>query len=283
MTFWFKISSESGDDFLRFYVANTLLGEWSGEMDWTQAVFPVNPGTNHIRIRYQKGSAGSAGADAAWVDDIIFPGLLDPAPKLVPAPVTVSVDLDSPVLASAPGYLFNMGGQELAWSAAESAAWLSLSPVSGVLADGAYQQLDFIFDPTGFLDGQYSALVTLDSNDPINPVFSLTAEMNLFTDVSAAGEIPSVAVALLGAVPNPFNPTTVIAFTLPSREPTVLGIYDVRGYLVRTLVETVLPAGRHEVVWDGKDTVGRAAASGTYFARLRAAGQTEVTAVTLVR
>lgn len=48
-----------------------------------------------------------------------------------------------------------------------------------------------------------------------------------------------------------------------------LAIYDVRGRLVRTLVEGKLEAGRHSVVWDGKDTSGRAVASGIYFTTLQ--------------
>ncbi len=283
MTFWFKISSESGDDFLRFYVANALVGEWSGEMDWTQATFPVNPGTNHIRVRYQKGSSGFAGADAAWVDDMIFPGLVNPAPKLVISPVTVAVDLDTPGQVTAPGYLFNMGGEDLSWLASETADWLTLSPTSGIMPLGSYQQMDFTFDAAGLLDGVRTAQVTVDSDDPANPVFILEARMNLDTEVSAAPEGLPRTMVLHGAVPNPFNPATVIRFTLPANQQAVLGVYDVRGYLVNTLVDGPLKAGLHEARWDGRDMRGRAVSSGTYFARLKAANQTEVKSLTLVR
>jgi len=51
MTMWLKVSSENADDYLRFYLGNDLMGEWSGEVDWTQATFPVNAGNNHIRVR----------------------------------------------------------------------------------------------------------------------------------------------------------------------------------------------------------------------------------------
>ena len=75
---------------------------------------------------------------------MIFPGLANPEPKIVAAPLTVTVDLDYPGQVSAPGYLFNMGGGELTWLATESADWLSLAPVSGSLSYGSYQKVEQI-------------------------------------------------------------------------------------------------------------------------------------------
>ena len=50
-------------------------------------------------------------------------------------------------------------------------------------------------------------------------------------------------------------------------------VFDVAGRRVRSLVDGPLPAGRHEVAWDGRDQAGRAVASGTYFSRLCAGGR----------
>jgi len=76
--------------------------------------------------------------------------------------------------------------------------------------------------------------------------------------------------------PNPFNPSTAIRFTLPEAGHVTLVVYDINGRLVRTLVglaasaaQAFLP-GHHEVVWDGKDVMGRAVASGVYVYRLTA-------------
>jgi len=70
--------------------------------------------------------------------------------------------------------------------------------------------------------------------------------------------------------PNPFNPSTTIRFTLPEAGHVTLAVYDVNGRLVRTLVGGPLAAGCHSVVWDGKDAMGRAVASGVYVYRLTA-------------
>jgi flagellar hook assembly protein FlgD len=78
-----------------------------------------------------------------------------------------------------------------------------------------------------------------------------------------------VPARLLGNFPNPFNPTTTIAYELSSPAPIHLRVYDVAGRLVRTLEHgTLQTAGRHEVRWDGRDETGRGVASGMYVYRL---------------
>jgi hypothetical protein len=91
------------------------------------------------------------------------------------------------------------------------------------------------------------------------------------------------ALAISGVVPNPFNPRTVVAFSVRSAGAATLGIYDVRGRLVRTLVERPLPPGRHEVAWDGTDDAGRAQAAGTYLARLVQSGRAAVAKLVLAK
>jgi hypothetical protein len=77
-------------------------------------------------------------------------------------------------------------------------------------------------------------------------------------------------VVLHPAVPNPFNPTTTIAFSIDREAPAVLSIYDVAGRLVRTLVNRRLEAGSYTEAWDGRDASGDEVASGIYFYRLKA-------------
>ena len=69
--------------------------------------------------------------------------------------------------------------------------------------------------------------------------------------------------------PNPFRGSTSIAYTLGSTAPAALTVYDISGRVVRTLVDGIVPAGEHAVVWDGRDDAGRTVPSGIYLVRIR--------------
>jgi hypothetical protein len=68
--------------------------------------------------------------------------------------------------------------------------------------------------------------------------------------------------------PNPFNPSTTIAYTIDERTNVVVGIYDAAGTLVTRLEQGEQAPGRHEATWNGVDASGRAVGSGVYFYRL---------------
>jgi flagellar hook capping protein FlgD len=70
--------------------------------------------------------------------------------------------------------------------------------------------------------------------------------------------------------PNPFNPSTVIFFSLQKPGWVELEVFDIQGKRVRGLFRGRAPAGERSVFWDGTDSRGRKAASGVYFYRLRA-------------
>lgn len=68
--------------------------------------------------------------------------------------------------------------------------------------------------------------------------------------------------------PNPFNPQTRIDFYLPASGRTALVVYDLLGRTVKPLLDEVLPAGPHSVLWEGRNGDGTPAGSGVYFYRL---------------
>ncbi len=78
------------------------------------------------------------------------------------------------------------------------------------------------------------------------------------------------ATRLLGAWPNPFNPTTTVAYNICDPQHVVLQVYDAEGRLVRTLVDERRTPGFHSVIWDGRDCNGHEASSGVYWVRVRA-------------
>jgi subtilisin family serine protease len=74
--------------------------------------------------------------------------------------------------------------------------------------------------------------------------------------------------------PNPFNPSTTIAFSLPRASDVELAVYTLDGRRVAVLVDGTLPAGPHTATWTGRDDGGRQVASGTYFYRLTTGEET---------
>lgn len=72
--------------------------------------------------------------------------------------------------------------------------------------------------------------------------------------------------------PNPFNPTTTIDYEVTVASRVELGIYDVSGRLVRTLVNRAAEPGNYTVDWDGRDNAGATRVSGVYFYRLKVDG-----------
>ncbi|MBD3235716.1 MAG: hypothetical protein GF330_03335 [Candidatus Eisenbacteria bacterium] len=77
------------------------------------------------------------------------------------------------------------------------------------------------------------------------------------------------AVRLLAARPNPFTAATVIRLILPRRSEVDLGVYDIAGRRLRSLLDGRRPGGVHDLRWDGRDSRGRRVQSGVYFLRLR--------------
>ncbi|MBN2414786.1 T9SS type A sorting domain-containing protein [bacterium] len=75
---------------------------------------------------------------------------------------------------------------------------------------------------------------------------------------------------LLPCYPNPFNPSTTITYTAAKPGRVILEVFDIRGRRVKVLVDEVMDAGQHEVVWRADDMHGQRVASGLYIARLRA-------------
>lgn len=80
-----------------------------------------------------------------------------------------------------------------------------------------------------------------------------------------------VSATSLQVWPNPFNATTHLRFFLNHPTSVHVAIYNVQGQRVRTLVDTPLDAGVHQMRWDGRDERGHLVATGPYFVRFRIA------------
>ncbi len=166
---------------------------------------------------------------------------------------------------------------DLKWNA----PWLQVTAL-GRTVDPADSTLVILeFDTAGLPAGLHSESVVVGSDDPDSP-HAITVSLAI-GDVTGIDGPPAPAAAVTGS-PNPFNPRTELRFATARDGRAVLTVHDLRGRLVRTLVDGPLPAGTHTAVWDGRDSAGRALPTGLYMARLQAVGGVDATVkLTLLR
>lgn len=104
ITFWYKVSSESNYDYLRFYVDGVQQNQWSGTVGWTQANYNLSAGVRTLAWTYYKDGSVSSGSDCAWVDYIIFPASTSQSVYNPPTNLSASASHMSVLLTwSAPG------------------------------------------------------------------------------------------------------------------------------------------------------------------------------------
>lgn len=96
------------------------------------------------------------------------------------------------------------------------------------------------------------------------------------------GQIPA-AFQLYQNAPNPFNPSTRISYDLSESNAVTVEIFDALGRRIRTLVDAQQTAGRHSVVWNGRDDHNMQVPSGVYVFRIQAGPHAESRKMLLVK
>jgi Zinc carboxypeptidase/FlgD Ig-like domain len=107
--------------------------------------------------------------------------------------------------------------------------------------------------------------------------FTVTAPTGVGDGAAAAG------VALASPGPNPTPGAARVAYSLPSGGRVFVAVLNAEGRVVRIIENGWRAAGRHEALWDGNDSGGRAVASGQYFLRLEAGTERRTRTITVVR
>jgi len=72
MSFYRKVSSETGYDFLKFYIDNVQKAEFSGDLEWEKVTYQVTQGSHTFKWVYSKDYSVGSGSDCAWLDNIAF-------------------------------------------------------------------------------------------------------------------------------------------------------------------------------------------------------------------
>lgn len=289
ITFWRKVSSESGYDFLRFSINGTEMGSWSGIQDWAQMSYPVTAGSNTFSWKYSKDNSVSTGSDCGWIDDIIFPmsGSSNAAIFYTPNEAINFTGVTSGSTVSADLVIRNLGNIPMNGMISMPAGFVLSQNGSTLPADYQYSvpaTSNAVFTvsytaPTPAVNT--SGVIMISSNDASNPAVMI--QVNVTSGVSNDDPVTPTVTRLEGNYPNPFNPETAIRFSTREAGPVRVTIYNVKGQVVRTLVSDNLPAGNHRVIWNGKDANNRSVSSGIYMYRMEAPGYTKTLKMMLMK
>ncbi len=141
-----------------------------------------------------------------------------------------------------------------------------------------------IADTTSLLDVPAGSMLIRDAQTERISRIEDVATTSAATAITAAHGSEPGGFELLPNYPNPFNPTTTIAFHLSQPQVVEIVLFDVLGQRVRRLFHGSAPAGRSDVTWDGRDDAGRSVASGLYVCMVSADNGTRMSrTMTLAR
>ena len=116
--FYYKVSSESNYDFLRFYIDGELQDEWSGTVDWSYAEYAIDAGSHTLSWAYEKDLSLSSGSDCAWVDMVRMPSTGNPTfPEIHVTPEEIALTMEPNTTAQRSLIIANTGENDLQWSA----------------------------------------------------------------------------------------------------------------------------------------------------------------------
>jgi len=83
--------------------------------------------------------------------------------------------------------------------------------------------------------------------------------------------------------PNPFNPSTTIKYTIPTYEKMKLSIYNIKGQLIKTLIDETQIAGEHSIIWNGRNESNQSVSSGIYFYKMETKNISEIKKCVLLK
>jgi hypothetical protein len=194
-------------------------------------------------------------------------------------PLTWNPDMVNPVGFEAGSLVSAQSGQSLVLSPAPGTVDFALFGATdeGISGEGLLATVTFEVLKEGNADIQVGEIRARDME---NKAQDLDTTVTFGTPEMM--DIPLVSF-LHDNYPNPFNPMTNFKYGVAMEGRISINVYDVRGRKVTTLLDEIIRPGTYTIVWDGTDSGGRRVSSGVYLARFKAADQTQVQRMTLVK
>jgi hypothetical protein len=115
----------------------------------------------------------------------------------------------------------------------------------------------------------YVTETALQSSNGSPKLWEITLPTGITTNISNDNSVPT-KFELRQNYPNPFNPSTTISYSVPKSGVVKLIIYNILGEKIRTLLNSDVSQGSHEIVWDGKDGNNQPVSTGIYFIQMNA-------------
>jgi len=273
ISFYKKVSSENNYDYLHFYINGIEKDAWAGEVNWSQASYPISAGLNTFTWSFEKDYSVSNGSDCAWVDNIIIPPYGDQFPQLTVGPEDFMIDLDTNIVYFDSVFLNNQGSGPVIYEIdavdlfGNSIDWISIENTNGGLNPEQELYTAISFDATNLEDGVYEGVVNV--TDHMSNVYEIPFSLTL--DIINVGVDEQDLIVNNKCIPNPFKNTTQIHFSLKQTAHTTVDIFNAQGTMVNSLLSSSkLLKGNNAVSWDGKNNEGSKVPNGLYYYRIMA-------------
>lgn len=154
--------------------------------------------------------------------------------------------------------------------------WLIPGVTEGSIPAGESENIELQFSTIGLEFGSYQANIRIETE--LGQILFVPVTLEYYQPIP-----PILSVKLYQNHPNPFNPFTKIEYDLPNECKVKLSIFNVRGQLVKTLVNEMKPAGANYEYWDGTDKYERSVSSGVYYYLLKAGNKSKAKKMILIK
>jgi hypothetical protein len=182
--------------------------------------------------------------------------------------------------------LIASGGQFGASEASEfstSSEWISIEPLSGIVAADASTDITLTVDASAISTGYYNAFIYIMSNDPDDGSVFIPLSLSVMGMGAHDEALLPKEFALHQNYPNPFNPVTTLRYDLPENSMVNIRVYDMLGRQVKELVNNYQSAGFKSIIWNATNDFEKPAAAGVYLYKIQAGDYVQIKKMVLLK